>query len=292
LEKFNETNSMKDKVVLSVDIGGSHITTALVDMQRRTFLPGSIHREHIDSHAGASDIINGWSHVMKKSMLAGGMVHHIGIAMPGPFDYEEGISFIKGLHKYEALYGLNVKELLAAQLGIDKADIRFMNDASCFLQGELFNGAVKGEKEVLGLTLGTGFGSSVAENGIAQEGTFWKTPFLDAAAEEYFSTRWFLRRYEELSGERITSVKELATMAQHSSYALTVFQEFGYNLAMFLLEQQPIPSLIVLGGNIAQAFNLFRSNLQYHMKDTRFVVSELGEEAILLGAAGFWEVAR
>lgn len=283
---------MKDKVVLSVDIGGSHITTALVDMQHRTFLPGSIHREHIDSHAGASDIIDKWSYVMKKSMLSGTSVRHIGVAMPGPFDYEEGISLIKGLHKYEALYGLNVKELLAAQIGVDKTDIRIMNDASCFLQGELFNGAVKGEKEVLGLTLGTGFGSSVAENGIAQEGTFWKTPFLDATAEEYFSTRWFLRRYEELSGERTNSVKELAVMAQHSSYALTVFREFGYNLAMFLLEQGPIPALIVLGGNIAQAFELFRSNLQHHMGDTRFVVSELGEEAILLGAAGFWEIPR
>ncbi len=281
---------MKETVVLGVDIGGSHITTALVDMQRRAFLPGSVHREHIDSHASADKIISRWSYVMKKSMLAGNGIHHIGIAMPGPFDYEEGISLIKGLHKYESLYGLNVKELLSAQLGIDKKDIRIMNDASCFLQGELFNGAVKGEKEVLGLTLGTGFGSSVADKGIAQEGTFWKTPFLDTTAEEYFSTRWFLRRYEELSGEKIKSVKELAGMAQQSSYALEVFQEFGYNLAMFLLEQQPIPSLVVLGGNIAQAFDLFRSNLQFHMEDTRFVVSVLGEEAILLGAAGFWEL--
>ncbi|SHM76965.1 ROK family protein [Chitinophaga sp. CF418] len=282
---------MKDTQVLSVDIGGSHITTALVDMQRRTFLPDSIYREHINSHAGAAEIIGRWSYVMKKSLLAGNDVHRIGIAMPGPFDYEEGISFIKGLDKYEALYGLNVKELLEEQLGIDKKYIRIMNDASCFLQGELFNGAAKGEKEVLGLTLGTGFGSSVADNGIAQEGTFWKTPFLDATAEEYFSTRWFLRRYEELSGQRIASVKELAAIVRQSSYALTVFQEFGYNLAMFLQEQQPIPSLVVLGGNITQAFDLFRSNLEYHMEGTRFVVSELGEEAILLGAAGFWEIA-
>ncbi|PSL30920.1 ROK family protein [Chitinophaga ginsengisoli] len=283
---------MKDTQVLSVDIGGSHITTALVDMQRRTFLPDSIYREHIDSHAGAADIISRWSYVMKKSMLAGNNVHRIGIAMPGPFDYEEGISLIKGLHKYDALYGLNVKDLLEEQLGIDKKDIRIMNDASCFLQGELFNGAVKGEKEVLGLTLGTGFGSSVADNGIAQEGTFWKTPFLDATAEEYFSTRWFIRRYEELSGERIKSVKELAAIAGQSTYAFTVFQEFGYNLAMFLLEQQPIPALVVLGGNITQAFHLFRANLEHHMNGTRFVVSELGEEAILLGAAGFWEIPR
>lgn len=281
---------MKDTAILSVDIGGSHITAALVDVQRRIILPASVYREYIDAQAGAEEIISRWSYVMKKSMLAADNVHRIGIAMPGPFDYEEGISLISGLHKYDALYGLNIKERLSEQTGIDRQYIRIKNDASCFLQGELFNGAVKGEKEALGLTLGTGFGSSIAENGVAQEGTFWKTPFLDATAEEYFSTRWFLRRYEELSGDKKTSVKDLAAAVQHSSYALEVFQEFGYNLAMFLLEQQPIPSLVVLGGNIAQAFALFRSNLEYHMESTRFVVSKLGEEAILLGAAGFWEI--
>jgi glucokinase len=43
----------------------------------------------------------------------------IGISMPGPFDYENGICLIKGQNKYEALYGLYIKGLLADKLGIE-----------------------------------------------------------------------------------------------------------------------------------------------------------------------------
>ncbi len=32
-------------------------------------------------------------------------VGYIGIAMPGPFDYEQGISQITGLHKFESSTG-------------------------------------------------------------------------------------------------------------------------------------------------------------------------------------------
>ena len=67
----------------------------------------------------------------------------IGIAMPGPFDYENGICYIKGLDKYESLFNLNVKEMLAQQLNIERSDIYMMNDASCFLKGEVFGGVAK-----------------------------------------------------------------------------------------------------------------------------------------------------
>lgn len=277
---------MTTGIVLSADIGGSHITTALVDMESRVILPGTRHRTHIDAHGSVDDIMEGWTAVMQQTMHMGDNVQQIGIAMPGPFDYEEGISLIKGLHKYEALYGLNVKEMLADRLQVSKAGIRFTNDASCFLQGELFAGAAKGERQALGLTLGTGFGSSIAEDGMALEGTFWKTPFRETTAEEYFSTRWFLRRYQALSGEKMTSVREMAGRAQQPGYARTVFEEFGSNLGQFLLEQQPLPSLIILGGNIAQSFALFGTPLQAQLPQARFMVSSQGEDGILLGAAG------
>ena len=77
--------------VLGVDIGGSHITTALIDLEGRSIIPGYYHRERVNSNGSAEEIIRSWSEVMRKSMQGG---HKIGIAMPGPFDYEEGISFI------------------------------------------------------------------------------------------------------------------------------------------------------------------------------------------------------
>ncbi len=73
--------------------------------------------------------------------------------MPGPVDYERGICYIKDQGKYDQLYGLNIKDLLAARLGIPPDHIRMMNDALCFLKGEIAGGAIKGCKSALGLTL-------------------------------------------------------------------------------------------------------------------------------------------
>ena len=40
-------------------------------------------------------------------------VKGIGFAMPGPFDYVKGICYIRGVAKYENLYGINISEAIA-----------------------------------------------------------------------------------------------------------------------------------------------------------------------------------
>ena len=138
---------MENTVAIGVDIGGSHITAALVDFDTRKVLQHSITRRRLDSHKDVDYIINVWAGVIKDSVsFLEGKKANIGIGMPGPFDYENGISFLKGQDKYDSLYGLNVKILLAEKLGIDVSSIRLMNDAVSFLQGEAFGGAGHGYK--------------------------------------------------------------------------------------------------------------------------------------------------
>lgn len=120
--------------------------------------------------------------------------------MPGPFDYENGISLITKLDKYEALYKLNVKELLSEKLSIPKPSILMMNDAACFLRGEVYYGAAKGHTDVIGITLGTGTGSAFHHNGITVDANLGPSPFMNSIADEYFSTRWFVKRYIEENG--------------------------------------------------------------------------------------------
>ncbi len=284
---------MNHSFVLSADIGGTHITTALIDEQQRSILPGSQHRGLVNAQAGAEEIIHAWSGIMRQSLQAAPGAHRVGIALPGPFDYDAGISLIKGLHKYEALYGLNVKELLAVALSMDVCHIRMANDAHCFLQGEIYNGAVKGEKDITGFTLGTGFGSAVAVNGIARDAAYFNTPFLESRAEEYFCTRWILRRYQELSGQFNPSVKAIAATAPADKAAVAVFHEFGANLGLFISTLNPVPTHILLGGNIARTYALFAGGLQECLQakglTVKFSLSILGEDAPLYGAAGIWQ---
>jgi len=275
---------LNHSVAVGADIGGSHITTALIDLESRTLIAGSYYRTPINANGSAGDIIRNWAEVIRKSMTTG--TYKIGIAMPGPFDYEKGISFITGLHKYESLYGLNIKQLLAAALQVEPQHIKMANDASCFLRGELFSGAVKGELNVTGLTLGTGLGSAIAENGLVRDGSYFNLPFLAARAEDYFCSRWLVKRYHELSNRQVANVKEITLMSDiHTS---TVFYEFGANLALFLSTLDKVPERVLLGGNIAQTYQLFNPGLQEGLNkkglNISFVLSMLDENAALLGA--------
>jgi len=148
---------MTNSRVVGIDIGGSHITAAVVDLQQRLIIPGTLTRNRVNSHASAGNILDEWSETIRQAFTSGDSISNkLGVAMPGPFDYENGTCLIKGLDKYESLYGLNIKQLLSEKLGIKKTDILMMNDASCFLQGELYAGAVSGCNHVIGVTLGTG----------------------------------------------------------------------------------------------------------------------------------------
>src|SRR5690606_10910560 len=113
------------------------------------------------SHGSTEEIITVWSRTIRKACTAAGHAAvNVGIGMPGPMDYETGTCFIKGQDKYESLYKHNIKTLLADALKISSDGIRIINDAACFLQGEAFGGAAKGYSSAVGLTLGTGLGSS------------------------------------------------------------------------------------------------------------------------------------
>jgi glucokinase len=199
-------------IVAGIDIGGSHITVALVDLNTRSVLPNTRIRKTIDSHASANNIIAEWSSIIKRTFKDNDCRKKIAVAMPGPFDYEAGISYIRNQNKYDSLYGLNIKSLLAESLQIDESDILLKNDAACFLQGEVFGGAAKGFKKAIGLTFGTGLGSARFINEISEDAELWQSSFLNGIAEDYLSTRWIVKRYYEMTGIQVQNVKELFTL--------------------------------------------------------------------------------
>src|SRR5882757_10062383 len=255
---------MKSNYSCGVDIGGSHVTSALIEIASNTIVEGSVRRAKIDASKSADEIVNDWTTIIKQALaVVDEKKVNIGIAMPGPFDYEEGISYITGQYKYEALYNINVKQLLAKALNQPARTITFANDAACFLQGEVAGGIAKGLENVMGFTLGTGLGSALFNNGIAEDADLWHSPFLNGIAEDYLSSRWFVNRYKELSQKTITDVKEMADIYQSDKNVQIVFDEFGINLGEFIkkaIKEEEI-EMVVVGGNIAQALELFRNGI-------------------------------
>lgn len=278
-------------VALGVDIGGSHITAALVNLQTRSVLKETVRRKAVDAQAPADEILTDWCEVMiaacEGRLLAG---VEVGIAMPGPFDYDGGICLIEDQDKFKALYKINVKQALAERLGVLPQRIRFVNDAAAFLQGEVFCGAGRGFATALGLTLGTGLGSAGYADGRARDLDLWASKFKSGIAEDYLSTRWFLTRCREVTGTSVSDVKDFVEKSP-PAVVQKIFFEFGENLALFLLPplKKHKAEAVVFGGNISNAYLRFLPSLQQCLADNNVYVALqkalLNEQASLIGAA-------
>lgn len=286
---------IRSNYIIGADIGGTHCTAALVDLQQKKIVSSSIVRTDIDASAEAGEIITAWSSCIasaKKNTDIGAVC----LAMPGPFDYERGISWMQEQHKYEKLYGLNIKELLAQSLQMSPEEIFMNNDAACFLYGEVFAGAAAkyADETVIGITLGTGLGSAVYKQSSAKDADLWCMPFKEGIAEDYLSSAWCIRRFRELTGIVVPGVKQLAQLVTTNENAKIVFVEFGSNLAQFLLQfiQMEQPAAVFIGGNISKAFPLFGYTIRHvigsQYPHINIEPSILGEEALLLGAVGSW----
>ncbi|TXK33297.1 ROK family protein [Pontibacter qinzhouensis] len=282
-------------MVLGVDIGGSHITAAEIDMEAQAILPATIVRQSIHSGGEAAAIIKDWAAALSPLIATVSSADvKIGIAMPGPFDYEKGISYIQGQDKYGSLFELPVKSMLAAELQLQESAICFANDASCFILGEVFGGAAKGARKAMGFTLGTGLGSARFLNGKSEDASLWCMPFKASIAENYLSTRACLHQYQALTGKTLRGVKELAQLYPTDQQAREVFQHLSENLADFLEQalRADLPDVVVIGGNIANAWDLFVPGTEKILaaKGIKIPLKKtlLAESAALVGAASLW----
>jgi glucokinase len=289
-----QINSLSTSFILTADIGGSHITAAICHLESFSILTQSITRIEVNSKGPAESILARWEsafeQVLQKNITAS--VSGLSIAMPGPFDYGKGISYIKGLDKYEALYGMDIKQYLADRLNIDPAVIRFRNDAESTIAGEVLSGAGRNYQRVMGITLGTGFGSAFTENAVTKDLNLGSNPYMDTIADDYLSTRWFLKRHLALTGvPLIGGVKELAALAHDSAIARDIFIEFANNMSEFL--SGPVarynPEVLIICGNIAGAAEFFMPYLTKKLNSVPIKLAKLGENAPLVGAAAMFD---
>lgn len=277
--------------IIGIDVGGSHITLAQVDPAAQQQEPSSYLRKHVDSYGDKESILTKWTIAIEevaanldKSKLL------LGIAMPGPFDYEKGIALmLQG--KFLSLYEVNVKEELAQRLQISPSQMHFLNDAAAFLEGELYAGAAQGYNRVFGITLGTGLGTTFYKGDVATDEDLWNSPFRDSICEEYLVTRWFVKRYHELTGEEISGTLDLLDKPQDIQEQL--FSEYAEALAEFIQKYVDYydPEVIVIGGNITRAFPLYGPKLRKLLEkagiDTEIKISGIFEDAAILGAASY-----
>jgi len=305
---------MDKTIAIGADIGGSHISCAAVDLASRKVLKETFTERAVNNQAPAHVIISTWTDAISESLskIPAERVKGAGFAMPGPFDYVKGICYIKGVAKYENLYGFNITDAVGSSLDVGNDFlIRFINDVSAFAVGEAFAGKASDVERSMSVTLGTGFGSAFISNKIPvvdgpdvpKLGCIYHLPYRNSIADDYFTTRWFLGEYKKATGKELAGVRELADLAGSDKTVKDLFADFGTRLGIFLAPflNRFGAEVLVIGGNISHAWNLFGDIFEASLKkencNCRVTLSSLKEDAAILGSAlllddDFWKAVQ
>ncbi|MFE4967620.1 ROK family protein [Streptomyces sp. NPDC056660] len=242
-----------------LEIGGTHVTAALVDL-REGRVTGRT-RKPLDADGDAEDILGTVRHCADGLSVPPGA--RWGVAVPGPFDYARGVALFKGVGKFDALYGMDVRTALLDGLRQRPGGVVFLNDAHAFLIGEWSAGTVRGHRRAVGITLGTGVGSAfladgrICDNGpgVPLEGRMDLTEIDGRPLEDTVSRRAILARY----GDPAADVQDIAGRARAGEERARrvlddVFTALGAVLGPRLLDFGA--TALVVGGSIARSWDL------------------------------------
>jgi glucokinase len=267
-----------DAGVAVLEVGGSHVTAAVV-------VPGSwqveaLRRTPLDSRTSAEEIVAQLARAASQLPLD----HGLALALPGPFDYETGIAWYRGVEKFDSLYGHDLGKSLRDLLDLDR--VVFVNDAEAFAVGEWTAGTLQGLDRCAGVTIGTGIGTAFLLNGrvvrtgdtVPPGGELYRTTYRGKPLEDWISARAILAAYGEAPG-----VKEVADAARAGdTRAHQVLLD-----AFTVLDEALTPWLdrfgatrVVLGGSISGAFDLVQQLFDFDV-----TVTEDTEHAAIVGTA-------
>ncbi|WP_433177517.1 ROK family protein [Actinoallomurus sp. CA-150999] len=242
----------------ALEIGGSHVSAALVD-------PSSwvvrARREPLRPDGTAAEIVD---RILRSAReLAAGPATW-GVAVPGPFDYDRGIALFEGVGKFDALHGTDLGAILLGGLPGPPSSVTFLNDAIAFLLGEWKAGAAAGHRRVAGITLGTGVGSAFLVDGrpvtdgpdVPPEGRVDLLTWDDHPLEETVSSRAIRARY---TGGPAADVAEIAGRARAGETAARIlltetFTALGQALAPWLTRFGA--EVLVVGGSMVASWDL------------------------------------
>jgi len=289
----------EQEIILTLDVGGHHISAGRFYLCGETL--GETGHVLVPSGGTAVGFLDALEAICREVQSRGNekpaAVSGLAMAMPNPFDYERGVSHMR--HKFQELYGVELRPPLSRRLGLDPGSIHFLNDAAAYLLGELHQGAASGVRRAVVITLGTGIGSAFAVDGrivvdgcgVPPGGEIWNLPYGGGTIEDFAGTRAIQRLHLERTGVN-AQVHEIAAAAADDAVARETFEQFGRELGRLLrfTTAEFCPQRIVIGGGISRSSALFFPAAQAELAGLgiELRVALLGDRAPLIGAAMSW----
>ena len=250
--------------VIGIDLGATNIRGAIVSDRSL----GAITSTRIHSD-GAVEAVLGDIHQVIDALLTPDTTA-IGIGVPSVVDVEQGIV-------YDVTYipswkEVPLKRLLEARYHLP---VFVNNDANCFALGEYYFGKGRGASSMVGLTLGTGLGGGIIireklfEGYNCGAGEFGCLPYKDNILEYYCSGSFF-KNVHNVEGTQV-----YAAARKGDIKALQLYSELGTHIgnAIKTVMYTHDPELIVLGGSVSQAYDLFEDTMWSAIKTLFFTKS-------------------
>ena len=290
---------MEERAILGIDLGGTKISTGLISGK------GEILEQPVTIPTGGKDpekvivdrIFNTIEKTLESSRLKTDDISGIGIGSTGPLDMRAGL--ILDCPFLPTLKNFPLRETVHTRFGLP---VFLDNDANCFALAEWYFGAGAEYQTVLGYTLGTGLGCGIVINGriytgaTQHAGEVGTSPYRNMTIEDIVSGSGISKIYKELCGME-KPAREIADLAfKGEGHAIQTWEKFGAHLAHAIAWGINMidPDIVILGGSIANAMNLFAPSMERSLRQnicplpaevTRIVKAKLGDHAGLIGAA-------
>lgn len=280
--------------VLTLDAGGTNFVFSAIHDFKQIVEPVTLPAEPNDLEKCIATIIHGFDQISEKVSP----VDAISFAFPGPANYELGI--IENLPNFKAFNGsVPLGPILQNRFEVP---VYINNDGDLFASGvarvvlpELNSrlraaGSKKQFYNLIGLTLGTGFGCGIVINGQLLTGDNSNAAGIHNTlnhsnskwnAEESVSTRAIQRVYAERAGlpfDARLMPKEIYQIAKghkegNAAAALQAFFEYGKGLGNSISNILTlVDGLVVLGGGLSASWDLFSPSMfnEIHRKYENF----------------------
>jgi glucokinase len=287
---------MSEPYVIGCDIGVTHVKVVTVSREGEV-----LSRRQVDTLADRPDWPTRVRDVIAATEQAYGPAAHVGLAAPGiAAPHGRFIAWMRG--RLAEVEGLDWSERLGRPVPV-------LNDAQAALLGEVWQGAARGARNVMLLTLGTGVGGALMVDGRLLRGHLGRAGHLGhisldpdgppdivntpGSLEDAIGNCTVARR----SGGRFATTHDLYAAHERGDAMATELwnrsiKALGAGVASLINVADP--EVVIIGGGIARASGALFAPLEAlldqfewrpHGRRVRIVPAALGEHAGALGAA-------
>jgi glucokinase len=314
------TQPLTTKLVCAVDLGGTNLRAANIDHEGRIHERVKTHTPQTELPAEIVDAIaRAVAQCEAEAANREESIDVVSVVVPGSVHAQTRA--IVNAPNVPAIVDFGLAEALEAKL---QRSVLIENDANAAALGEMWQGAARGHHTIVCLTLGTGVGSGIILDGDLWRGADGTAGEIGHASVHPFgrirckcgnigclevyasATAIVLMTREALSNHPASQLNSVAAdlaarqvadaAAMGDELALEIFRKMGtyLGIAAANIVNTLNPEMIVIGGGVSAAFDLFAQTAREEMarrafpvpaQRCRIVRAECGDDAGLLGAA-------